>query len=187
MCFWLAYISVSWKGRHSSGNGKEKSSIKTFEMHTLNKMASKSVKEGRNVQETEAKHRVKSTLCEGKVAHREYDMIWRTTQMQHIKLFLFTVAHKVVSNATKHIELAVLKQKQIIRKASQRTHVHCFCSLPWQVITTKCTHNLERSVDGIAFTLAHRKNKLCAGPVPMWLKQIWCYTQGRAEHKQDKQ
>ena len=40
-------------------------------MHTLNKMESKSVKEGNDVQETEAKHRVKSSLCEGKVAHRD--------------------------------------------------------------------------------------------------------------------
>ena len=42
-------------------------------------------------------------------------------------------------------------------------------------------HPTSKTVDGITLTLAHRKNKLCAGPVPMWLKQIGCYTQGRAQ------
>ena len=58
-----------------SGNGKEKSSIKTFEMLTLNKMASKSVKEGRkecagNRSKAQSKEH---SVCEGKAAYREYD------------------------------------------------------------------------------------------------------------------
>ena len=86
----------------------------------------------------EAKHRVKSSLCEGKVSHRKYDMIWRTTQMQLIKLFLFTVAHKIVSNAIKYIGLQFWNKKPAIRKASQRTHVHCFtvCQGRWSQQST---------------------------------------------------
>ena len=49
-------------------------------------MESKSVKEGRNVQEIEAKHRVKSALCVKVKLHTE-NMTWKTTQMQLTKLF----------------------------------------------------------------------------------------------------
>ena len=143
-------------------------------MHTWNEIKEF---EGRNVQEVEAKHRVKSTVCEGKAAHREYDMTWKIAQMQLSNYFCLQLYTRLLAMQPNTWSYSS-EIKASNKKASQRTHEHCFAGLSWQVITIKHTTSKDCWWDYIHIN-PQKEQALCWACTHV-AEANWVLHQGRA-------
>ena len=102
----------------------------------------------RKVQETKVSHWTKATSCEGEARHRVCDTKSYTDAICQNYFQLY----KIVSSATKHLELTVLKQKQTVRK--QQLHYKDVQAL-FTGYTATGDHNKPQNCqcDWITFTI----------------------------------